>query len=154
MTRPLLLPVLLLGLLVPSVPVLAHCQVPCGIYGDELRFGLMSENLDTLEKAMKQIQELSAKPSENLQQVVRWTNTKDDHADQLAHTLTTYFLQQRIPLPKEGDETARKHRAELLEMVHAMLVHAMKAKQTTDVAHVLELRKLLESFKKAYDGKS
>jgi nickel superoxide dismutase len=154
MLRSLLIPLLLFGLLVPAEPLLAHCQIPCGIYGDDLRFGMMSENLDTIEKAMKQIVELSAEPSKNLQQVVRWTGTKDEHADQLAHTLTQYFLQQRIPLPKEGEEAARKGYLEMLETVHAMLVHAMKAKQTTDAAHVQELRKLLESFKKAYGAKN
>ncbi|MBI4871423.1 MAG: hypothetical protein HY814_07635 [Candidatus Riflebacteria bacterium] len=113
----------------------------------------MAEDLDTLEKAMKQIQELSAKPAENQNQLVRWVNTKEQHADDLAHTLSFYFLQQRIPLPKEGDEAAKKHYDELLELTHRMLVHVMKAKQTTDLAHVQALRKTLESFQHAYKAK-
>ena len=34
-----------------------------------------------------------------------------------------------------------------------MLVHAMKAKQTTDQAHVKKLRELIDAFAKAYFSK-
>ena len=39
--------------------VLAHCEVPCGIYDDEARIKEIHEHLDTIEKAMKKIKELS-----------------------------------------------------------------------------------------------
>ena len=37
------------------LPILAHahCQVPCGVYTDEMRFGMIEEDLQTIEKAMK-----------------------------------------------------------------------------------------------------
>ena len=34
---------------------LSHCQIPCGIYGDSMRFSMMREDCDTLEKSMNQI---------------------------------------------------------------------------------------------------
>ena len=40
--------------------VQAHCQIPCGIYGDEMRFQMLEEHITTIEKSMKLIGELSA----------------------------------------------------------------------------------------------
>jgi len=37
-----------------------------------------------------------------------------------------------------------------ITLLHGMLVQAMKCKQTTDEAHVEELRSLLDSFEKVY----
>ena len=39
--------------------VYAHCQVPCGIYGDQLRFERMLEDTKTITKAQGQINELA-----------------------------------------------------------------------------------------------
>ena len=36
----------------------AHCQIPCGIYDDELRVQLIEEHITTVEKSMKQVAEL------------------------------------------------------------------------------------------------
>ncbi len=49
---------ILLAVLV-SMVVLAslawpHCQVPCGIYNDQMRFDMISEHIATIEKSMKQ----------------------------------------------------------------------------------------------------
>ena len=43
--------ILLLGF---SISLFAHCQIPCGIYGDQTRFTLMHEHVTTTEKSMKQ----------------------------------------------------------------------------------------------------
>ncbi|MHC4225199.1 MAG: superoxide dismutase [Ni], partial [Planctomycetota bacterium] len=42
-------------------PTLAHCEVPCGIYGDQQRFLAMLEDHKTVLKAMTQIQALAGK---------------------------------------------------------------------------------------------
>ena len=34
--------------------VLAHCQIPCGIYGDELRVQMMAEDIRTIGKTMNE----------------------------------------------------------------------------------------------------
>ena len=31
---------------------LAHCQIPCGVYTDEMRFTMLEEDFQTIEKAM------------------------------------------------------------------------------------------------------
>ena len=52
----------------------SHCQVPCGIYGDEARFDAIAEHITTIEKSMKQIEILSAEGKPNMNQIVRWVN--------------------------------------------------------------------------------
>lgn len=130
--------------------VFAHCQIPCGIYDDEVRFSMMRENVQTIEKGMNQITELSAKSEKNFNQIVRWVNNKDEHADKLAKIVTEYFLAQRI---KPSDSTKKDDHAKYLEkitMLHEMIVYSMKAKQTTDLANVKKLNELIDGFEEIY----
>ena len=130
----------------------SHCQVPCGIYDDDARFDAIAENIITIEKSMKEIESLSAELKPNMNQVVRWVNNKEHHADELSETVTYYFMAQRIKLPAEGDMKAQSDYVKRLTLLHQMLVYSMKAKQTTDLSNVDKLRHLLEDFKKAYSG--
>jgi nickel superoxide dismutase len=132
----------------------SHCQMPCGIYDDEARFGAIAENITTIEKAMKEIERLSAEAKPNMNQIIRWVNTKDTHANELSETVTYYFMAQRVKLPAEGDAKAQDEYVKKLTLLHPMLVYAMKAKQTTDLANVQELRSLLDEFHKVYSGKA
>lgn len=137
----------LLGLLmVPAQLVFAHCQVPCGIYGDETRFTMMEEHITTLEKSMNQIQELSAAGDKNYNQLVRWVNNKETHADELTDIVTYYFLAQRIKADAD-------HYEEKLKALHGIMVSAMKAKQTTDLAHIASLRDGVATFRTLYVDK-
>ena len=136
----------------PAYLVLAHCQIPCGIYDDPVRFTLLNEHITTIEKSMKQIQELSADPAGNANQLVRWTMNKERHADELAGIVTEYFLQQRIKPTEEtaGDEWDAYVRK--LTLCHRILVASMKAKQTTDLQHVGALRQLVGEFHEIYSA--
>ncbi len=130
-----------------------HCQVPCGIYNDELRFTMIQEHILTIEKSMVQIIALSKEPSENYNQIVRWVLNKEKHADELAHTVTHYFLAQRIkPIDEEDSKPFRDYLFKV-SLLHKMVVYSMKAKQTTDQANVDKLRSLLQDFRKVYLGK-
>lgn len=142
----------LVGALVPATAS-AHCQMPCGIYGDDLRFGSLEEDFQTIEKAMKQIEELSKAEDTNYNQLVRWVDTKEEHADKIVAVMTNYFLMQRIKVPAEGDAAAQAKYAKMLKQVHALLVEVMKCTQTTDLAHVEAGRKLLHEFQHTYSGK-
>ncbi len=133
-------------------PAFTHCEVPCGIYHDDIRFSMLSEHIETMEKAMKQITELGSAETVNYNQVVRWTVTKEDHANQFREVLVQYFLTQRIKPVEPGTEGYEKYRNSL-ELIHRMIVHAMKAKQTTDTTHTDTLRKLLAEFKDLYTHK-
>ena len=58
----------------------AHCEIPCGIYDDQLRTKLIAEHATTIEKSMKQIMELSKANPINYNQLVRWISNKEAHA--------------------------------------------------------------------------
>ncbi|UCC97125.1 MAG: hypothetical protein JSW66_14920 [Phycisphaerales bacterium] len=132
----------------------SHCQIPCGIYGDEARFEAMAEHVTTIEKSMREIERLSAETNPNMNQVVRWVNNKELHAGELSKIITDYFMAQRIKLPAEGDAKARNDYVRKLTLLHRMLVTAMKAKQTTDLSNVQQLRSLLDEFHGVYSGKA
>ncbi len=132
----------------------AHCQVPCGIYDDEMRFAMISENLDTIEKAMNRISTLSGNAADNANQIVRWVLTKEEHADRIAEILSSYFLAQRIKIPADGDPDRNAAYAAELAALHRMIVYTMKCKQTTDPADVARVRELLAEFRSRYLAES
>ena len=127
-----------------------HCEIPCGIYGDELRFSMIEENIRTVEKSMKMIVDLSGDGA-NANQVARWVNNKEKHADDIREIVTQYFLTQRIKLPSQESEEHEAYRNKLA-LLHQMLVYAMKCKQTTDTVNAEKLRELAQEFKQAYSA--
>ena len=129
---------------------LAHCQIPCGIYDDPARFSLMAEHITTIEKAMKTIVDLSGQKTPDYNQLVRWVQNKDQHADELSEIVTHYFMAQRIKPPEEQGEGAHKKYVEQITSLRQMLVYSMKAKQTTDLENIGKLRTLLEAFRTSY----
>jgi nickel superoxide dismutase len=132
----------------------SHCQIPCGIYDDEARFDMIAEHITTVEKSMKLIETLSAQQKPNMNQVIRWVNNKEKHADEISHIVTYYFMAQRVKLPAKGNTKAYNEYVKKLTLLHEMLIYAMKAKQTTDLDNVEKLRSLLDEFHKVYFGKA
>jgi len=127
--------------------VAAHCEIPCGIYDDELRTNLIYEHTATIEKSMKTITELSQQNPVNYNQLIRWVSNKDEHAAKIQHIVYQYFLTQRI-------KPDTKKYTEKLALLHQMLQSAMKCKQTTNPGHVQTLRSLLKEFEILYFGHS
>jgi nickel superoxide dismutase len=125
----------------------AHCEIPCGIYDDQLRAQLIAEHATTIEKSMKLIAELSKADPANYNQIVRWISNKEKHATEVQHIVTQYFMTQRI-------KPDQKKYSEKLIALHKMLIAAMKCKQTTDLSHVEALRKHLKEFEALYFGHS
>ena len=130
--------------------VYSHCQIPCGIYSDPARFDMIAENITTIEKSMKQITELSKQDKPNMNQITRWVNNKENHADELSHIVTYYFMAQRIKLVDKSQGKAYEDYIKKLTLLHEILVYSMKAKQTTDLSNVEKLRSLLTEFRVAY----
>jgi nickel superoxide dismutase len=122
---------------------MAHCELPCGIYGDKMRVDLIGEHISTIEKAMKKVQGLQEGKDVNYNQLVRWVSNKDDHARKLQDIVSQYFLHQRIKIDEKNYEKQ-------LVLLHKMLVYAMRCKQTTDLDNVEKLRNLLHEFKHVY----
>lgn len=135
-----------------SVSVFGHCEIPCGIYGDEERFKAIAEDLKTIEKSMIQIQSLSSDPNNHMNQLVRWVNNKEKHADHIQDTVAQYFLAQRIKVPATGDAAAEEVYSQKLSLLHKMVVSAMKCKQTVDTENVKNLHKYLDQFQKLYQN--
>ena len=125
----------------------AHCEIPCGIYDDELRTKLIAEHTTTIEKSMKQIMELSKDNSMHYNQLARWVSNKEAHATKIQNIISQYFMTQRI-------NPDQKKYVEKLTVLHKMLIAAMKCKQTTDLSHVAALRAHLKSFEALYFGQS
>ncbi len=123
----------------------AHCEVPCGIYDDEMRINMIAEHIATIEKAMGQVADLQAKSPIDYNQVTRWVATKEHHANELQKIVSQYFLTQRIP---PGTDSYMKK----MSLLHKMLVSAMKSKQTIDRSHTKELNSLLKEFHNVYFG--
>ena len=133
--------------LVASV-AMAHCQVPCGIYGDQLRFEQMLEDEHTISKAQLQLHELSEGEvdPQAINQMGRWVVTKEDHASNIQSIIASYFMAQRI---KSSDPEYGKK----LMAAHAVIVAAMKAKQSADPDTAKTLEKSIFDFYRAYEGK-
>jgi nickel superoxide dismutase len=130
--------------------VYSHCQIPCGIYGDPARFDVLAEHITTIEKSMKQITDLSKEDKPNANQIVRWVQNKERHADELSHIVTYYFLAQRVKPVVKAEGKAYEEYVKKLTLLHEMLVYSMKAKQTTDLSNVEKLRSLLVQFRTVY----
>ncbi len=127
----------------------AHCEIPCGIYGDSLRIELIREHIETVEKSMNMINKLSEEEVINYNQLVRWVNNKEDHAIKIQDIVSQYFLHQRIkPVVKE-DALYEKYIRELT-LLHEILIYAMNAKQTTDLKYIKLLREKVTAFEASY----
>jgi nickel superoxide dismutase len=121
----------------------AHCEIPCGIYDDEMRINMIAEHITTIEKAMKETIQLEGQKPTNHNQLTRWVMNKEHHANELQHIVTQYFMTQRIKLD------AKKYSVKLTSL-HKMLVYAMKCKQTTDLTYITKLRSVLKEFHGLY----
>ena len=119
----------------------AHCEIPCGIYGDDARFSSIFEDIETIHKSMTKINELSSTPGE-ANQLVRWVNNKEPHANRIREVVTQYFMTQRIKIQDFSDEKTVASYHDKLALLHQMLVYAMKCKQTTDSANADRLHEL------------
>ena len=125
----------------------AHCQVPCGIYGDQRRFEEMLEDEHTISKSQIEINALAGKAdAQSLNQATRWVTTKEDHASRIQQTIASYFMAQRIKM----DDPAYGKK---LMAAHKVIVMAMKAKQSADPATAKALEQSVMDFYEAYEGK-
>ena len=125
-----------------------HCQVPCGIYGDQLRFEQMLEDQHTIAKAQAQINEMTEGEitAQKVNQMARWVAAKEDHATKVQNTIAAYFMAQRI-------KADNKNYVKQLTAAHAVMVAAMKCKQSADPETAEMLEKKIFDLYRAYEGK-
>jgi nickel superoxide dismutase len=87
----------------------------------------MLEDAQTVLKACRSMEDLADQSdAQSKQQFVRWVNNKESHAQKVIETISDYFLTQRVK-PAQADYEER------LEAHHAVILAAMKAKQSASV---------------------
>jgi len=142
------LAVLVAGLAAPAV-AFAHCQVPCGIYSDQLRFEQLLEDAKTIAKAQAQLNELLAggqPTAQSVNQMARWVMTKEEHAGKVQDTMQAYCLAQRI-------KADSPRYVEQLKAAHVVITSAMKCKQSADGTTAKALEEAIYDLYRAYEGK-
>ena len=126
-----------------TVKASAHCEIPCGIYDDEMRINMMNEHIATIEKSMNQIMKIEKEKQHHSNQLVRWIMNKERHADEIQEIVTQYFMTQRIKFDTKNYEKK-------LGLLHQVLVYSMKCKQTTNLDYINTLRLLVQEFHALY----
>jgi nickel superoxide dismutase len=107
----------------------------------------MREDVVTITKAMRQIRALAARrDAQSANQLVRWVVTKEQHAEKIIRVISDYFMAQKIKPAKAGDRKAHAAYLKQLSRHHAVMVAAMKCKQTTDLKAVKALSKRLDGI--------
>jgi len=143
--------VMLVGILsLSSLQSQAHCEIPCGIYGDSVRITLLYEHIATIEKSMNMINELSKQDKPDYNQLVRWVTNKEEHAVKIQDIVSQYFLHQRVKPVSSADVAAYGRYVKQLDLLHNILVFAMKSKQSTDLANIETLRQKVHNFEHVY----
>ena len=130
----------------------AHCQVPCGIYDDAVRIIQLEEDIKTIQKAMLKIHEFSEKndlSAQDQNQMTRWINTKEQHAQNIQNTMAEYFLAQRVK-PKESSDIDYRKYVRLTTYCHQIIFNAMKTKQTVDKVWAEKLKLTLNGLTEVY----
>lgn len=143
--------VLATAVLLPTRHADAHCQVPCGIFHDQLRFEAMLEDQVTIAKAGAEIAKYADETRSGVtallvNQATRWVATKEEHAQRIQDTIASYFMEQRIKPDAEDYEKK-------LVAAHAVMRAAMKAKQDPSAEVAEALKAAILDFYRAYEGK-
>ena len=140
----------LLFVLLLSSNLYGHCQVPCGIYDDAVRIVQIEEDISTIRKAMSMIKGLSGKTdAQSVNQMIRWINTKEEHATKIQETVSSYFLAQRIK-PKKKGESGRQVYVNQTLLLQQLIVAAMKCKQNVDQSKCQAVSDLVVEFSVSY----
>lgn len=115
-----------------TVTAFAHCQMPCGIYHDDMVYDQLDQYVETMFKGVTMLSNSKFASAWDRNEFVRWVMQKEKASDEAAQLFTTYFLQQKIK-PGEDDTVKR------LTSVHKLLFLLVQIKQNTE-------RKLVEEF--------
>lgn len=133
--------------------VSAHCQVPCGIYDDAARIAQLKEDSTTIAKAITQINEMvdedDGMQAKNVNQVIRWVTTKEDHASRIITVVSEYFLTQKVKPVAPGADGYDAYLKSLADH-HAVMAAAMKTKQDAAPATVDALNQAIAGLAKHY----
>lgn len=120
--------------------LIAHCQMPCGIYHDDMVFDQIDQYVETMFKGISVVNESKFSTVREKNEFIRWVMTKEKSSDETAQLILTYFLQQKIK-PNEED-TEKK-----LVSAHKMLFLLVQIKQNCDLKIIDQFANEWEKFK-------
>jgi nickel superoxide dismutase len=118
----------------------AHCQLPCGIYHDDMAYDQIDQYIETMYKGITVINDSQFKTPRERNETIRWVMLKDKESDKMAHLITSYFLQQKISL-NDPDLTKK------LTAAHKLLFLLVTIKQNTDRNIVKDFAAEWDKFK-------
>lgn len=118
----------------------AHCQMPCGIYHDDMVFDQIDQYVETMVKGISVLSESKFQTLQERNECIRWIYQKENSSNETAHLICSYFLQQKIK-PNEEDTTKRVLSA------HKLLFLLVQIKQTADLKILNEFYEEWERFK-------
>lgn len=118
----------------------AHCQMPCGIYHDDMVYDQIDQYVETMYKGISVLKNSKFDDVKERNEFVRWVFEKEQASDEVASLLTKYFLQQKIKVG-EPDTTKR------LISIHHLLFTLVSIKQNVDLSFVEEFSTEWEKFK-------
>jgi nickel superoxide dismutase len=118
----------------------AHCQMPCGIYHDDMVYDQIDQYVETMYKGVSMLNDTHFQTVKEKNEFVRWVVQKENASNEMATLFTTYFLQQKI---KPGEKDTAKR----LESAHRLLFILTQIKQNTEIKFVEEFADEWEKFK-------
>ena len=118
----------------------AHCQMPCGIYHDDMVFDQVDQYIETMAKGVSVLTANKGVTIQERNEFTRWVIEKDEASDEIANVLVTFFLQQKIK-PNEDDTVKR------ITSVHKLLFYIVTIKQTVDMKYLNDFYEEWENFK-------
>lgn len=118
----------------------AHCQMPCGIYHDDMVYDQIDQMVETVYKGISVMNDSKFSTSREKNEFVRWVMQKDKCCNEAAELISGYFLQQKIK-PDEDDTVKR------LVSAHKLLFMLTAIKQNSDLDFVKQFNAEWEKFK-------
>jgi nickel superoxide dismutase len=122
------------------IDVSAHCQMPCGIYHDDMVFDEIDQYVETMYKGISVLNNNPFANSKDRNEFTRWVIEKEKASDNVAKWIMQYFLQQKIK-PGEAD-TPR-----MLASAHSLLFLLVGIKQNSSLDYVEQFSKEWDKFK-------
>jgi nickel superoxide dismutase len=118
----------------------AHCQMPCGIYHDDMIYDQIDQFVETVYKGISVMNDSKFSTVKEKNEFVRWVMQKEKACNEAAELILRYFLQQKIK-PDEDDTVKR------LVSAHKLLFMLMTIKQNTDLEFIKQFNAEWEKFK-------
>ncbi|CRX38152.1 superoxide dismutase [Ni] [Estrella lausannensis] len=117
-----------------------HCQMPCGIYHDDMVYDLIDQYVETMHKAISELKMIKFDTVQDKNQFIRWIMQKEKMSDDVSDLIMKYFLQQKIK-PDEQDT------AEKVVSAHKLLFLAVCMKQVPELKTLYEFMEEWKKFK-------